>query len=159
MAIEVTASGVVPRKIGEVFEEAAAKAPNLARYFTGLAPLIPAIVDASIDGDGVMREGALRSVKLSDGTRIRERILGFEAPRLHRYDMAEMNPLQRAMCTNMVSEWRFEEAGDSTRVVWTYAIHPKGPLTRPLAWAVSKLFRRAMQRCIDNLARDLGPRP
>ncbi len=155
MAIEVEAKVVVPRKVEEVFDEAAGKVENLSKYFTGYAPLIPAITAASIDGGGPAREGALRTVKLSDGTTIRERITRFEAPRVHGYDMAEMNPLQRLICTNMVSEWRFSDEGGATRVVWRYSILPKGPLTWPLAWAVSRLFERAMQRCLDNVARDL----
>lgn len=152
MAIEVEARGVIPRKLEEVFEEAAGKTENLARFFTGYPPLIPGIVSASLDGAAAPAPGVLRTVKLSDGTSIRERILEFEAPRLHRYDMAEMNPLQRLICTNMVSTWGFYDEGGATRIVWRYEIHPKGPLTLPLAWVVSRLFQRAMQRCLDNIA-------
>ncbi len=153
MAIEVEASAVIARKVGEVFDEAAGRVESLAKYFTGYAGVIPGIAAASIDGDGVMREGALRSVKLTDGTAIKERVTRFEAPRVHGYEMAEMNPLQRLICTNMISEWTFTAEGDSTRVVWRYRILPKGAVTLPLAWVVSRLFERAMQRCLDNLAR------
>lgn len=152
MAIEVEAQTVVARKRDEVFHEAAGKAENIARFFTGYGLLIPGITAASIDGDGVMREGALRSVKLSDGSAIRERVTRFEAPRVHGYEMAEMNALQRLVCTNMISEWTFSDEGGATRVVWRYTILPKGAAMTPVAWLIARLFERAMQRCLDNLA-------
>ena len=153
--IEVEASVVVQRPVREVFAAAAGDTDNLSRFFTGYPPLIPAIAAASIDGGGEPRAGALRSVSLSDGTRIRERITRFEPPVAHGCEMAEMNALQRLVCTNMISLWTFADEGGATRVVWHYAIVPRGALTRPLAWAVGRLFERAMQRCLDNLARSL----
>lgn len=153
MTIELEASVVVPRKVDDVFAAAAGDTDNLAKFFTGYAPLIPGIAAASIDGGGAPREGALRTVKLTDGTTIRERVTRFEAPRAHGYEMAAMNPLQRLFCTNMISLWTFADEGGATRVVWHYSIVEKGALTWPLAWFVSRFFQRAMQRCLDNLAR------
>jgi hypothetical protein len=154
MPIEVSARVYIPRPRAQVFEAAAGKTAALSRYFTGFPPLIPAIVEASLEGGEPPRGGALRHVRMSDGSRIVERILAFEAPALHRYDMVELNPLQRILCTNMVSEWRFEEQGDGTRITWDYAVHPK-PLRGPLARVVGALLRKAMQRCLDNIAADL----
>jgi hypothetical protein len=154
MTIELEASVVVPRKVDDVFAAAAGDADRLARYFTGYPPLIPGIAAAAIDGGGAPREGALRTVKLTDGTTIRERITRFDAPRAHGYEMAEMNALQRLFCANMISLWTFADEGGATRVVWRYSIVEKGALTWPLAWAVSRLFQRAMQRCLDNLSRE-----
>ncbi len=152
MAIEVEARVVVARKVEDVFHEAAGVTENLARFFKGYGGLIPGIVSASLDGDGVMRPGALRTVKLSDGSVIKERVTRFEAPRVHAYDMAEMNALQRLICTNMISEWTFADEGGATRVVWHYSIIPRNSVMTPVAWLVSRLFERAMQRCLDNLA-------
>lgn len=151
MAIEVRAETLVARPVGEVFEEAAGRVESLAKYFTGYAPLIPGIREASFDHGAKPAPGALRTVKLTDGTTIKERVLEFEAPRVHGYDMAEMNALQRLICTNMVSRWTFAPEGEGTRVVWSYAIHPKGALMGPVAWLVSRFFEKAMQRCLDNV--------
>ncbi len=151
MVIEVEAQAVIPRRVEEVFD-AATDPAGLARFFTGYPPLIPAIREATIDGGGAVAAGALRTVHLSDGTAIKERILAHEPGALHRYDMADMNSLQRMLCTNMVSEWRFSDVGGATRVVWRYAIHAKGGPVVPAAWVTARLFRRAMQRCLDNLA-------
>jgi len=151
MVIEVEATAVIPRRVEEVFD-VAVDVRSLARFFTGYAPLIPGIREASIDGGGETAAGSLRTVHLTDGSTIKERVLALDRPTLHRYDMAEMNALQRFLCTNMVSEWRFSDVGGATRIVWRYAIHPKDAARVPAAWFVGRLFRRAMQRCLDHVA-------
>ena len=98
------------------------------------------------------RAGALRRVQLSDGSVIKERILRFEPPLVHAYDMAEMNALQKLLCTNMESTWRFSPAEGGTRIDWHYRIDPRGLLVRPLCVVVAKLFERAMQRCLNHIA-------
>jgi uncharacterized protein YndB with AHSA1/START domain len=154
MTIEVSARVFVPQPRERVFQAAAGETAALSRYFTGYPPLIPAIIEAEVEGGDPPRAGALRRVRMSDGSRIVERILAFEAPSLHRYDMAELNPLQRLLCVNMVSEWRFEAQGSGTRVTWDYSIHPRA-LRGAAAWLMGGLLRKAMQRCLDNLAADL----
>lgn len=157
MDVEVQARVTVARPREEVFAAAADKTDNLVKYFTGFAPLIPAIREATLLDAAAPGPGVLRRVTLSDGSTLVERITAFESPRLHAYEMAEMNPLQRLLCTNMLSRWTFEEALGGTRVVWDYQILPRTALHLPLAWVVGRLFARAMQRCLDNLARDLQP--
>lgn len=152
MVFEVEAVEVIPRKVEEVFREAAAEAAPIARYFVGFPPVIPAVLEATVDGGGAHATGALRTVRLGDGTVIKERVLALEAPHLHRYDMAEMNPTQRLLLTNMVAEWRFEDVGGATRVRWRYAFHPRNIAVAPATWVMAKVFRVAMQRCLQRLA-------
>jgi hypothetical protein len=65
-----------------------------------------------------------------------------------------MNLLQRALCSNMVSEWRFEPDGEgASRVTWEYAIHERGLVGRLLGPLVARQFQRAMQSCLDNVGR------
>lgn len=152
MNIEVNASVTVAGHPDAVFSEAAGKVENLARFFTGYAGIIPGIREARLEGDGVMRAGALRRVQLSDGSVIKERILRFEPPQIHAYDMADMNTLQKLLCTNMESTWRFSPTGAGTRIDWHYRIDPRNGLVRPLCLVVARLFERAMQRCLNNIA-------
>jgi Polyketide cyclase / dehydrase and lipid transport len=154
MTITVRAEARIARPVDVVFALAAGRTANLARFFTGHKPLIPAIRSATLVGqEDPPSAGCLRDVALTDGTSIQERVLAFEAPRLHRYDMAKMNPLQRVLCSNMVSEWRFEPDGEgASRVVWEYSIHERGVLGRLLGPMVARHFQRAMQSCLDNIA-------
>ena len=124
---------------------------GISRFFTGYPPFIPPILGASIDGDGVARPGAMRRVRMGDGSTIGERILSYDPPRGHAYEAVEMNPLQRLLCKRMAAEWIFEESGSGTRIIWRYSIEAK-PLRGPLARVVGALLRRAMQRCLDNIA-------
>lgn len=157
MSIEVNASIIAAGAPATVFDAAAGKVENLARFFTGYGGIIPGIKEARLEGDGVMRAGARREVRLSDGSVIKERILRFEPPLVHAYDMAEMNALQKLLCTNMESTWRFSPANDGTRIDWHYRIEPRGPLWRPLCALVAWLFERAMQRCLNNIAEACRP--
>jgi hypothetical protein len=155
MPIPCHAEAFVPLPIEDVFERAAGRTDGLARYFGGHRPLVPSIRSARLlDRDDPPVAGALREVRLGDGTRIVERVLAFEAPRLHRYEMAEMNRLQRLLCSNMVGEWRFATEGAGTRVVWDYVIHEHGLAGRLLGRLVARSFERAMQSCLDAIARD-----
>jgi hypothetical protein len=155
MTITVRADVRIARPVDVVFALAAGRTANLARFFTGNKPLIPAIRSAALVGqEDPPTPGALRDVALSDGTSIQERVLAFEASRLHRYDMAKMNRLQKLICTNMVSEWRFEADGEgASRVSWEYAIHDRGIMGRLAGPLVARQFQRAMQSCLDNIAR------
>ena len=153
--IEVEASVVIDQPRERVFAAAAGETAALARHFKGYAPLIPGIVEAHVEGGDPPRAGALRPVKLSDGTSIVERILAFEVPSKHGYEMAQMNTLQRLICTNMVSEWRFTDEGKGTRIVWHYAIHAK-PWRGGIGQVVGHFFQKAMQRCLDSIAREMN---
>jgi len=157
MPLSCKAEVYVDCPIARVFEAAAARTARLSRYFTGHGLLIPAIRSAKLlDRNDPPVAGALREVILADDSRIVERVLAFEAPKLHRYEMAEMNKVQKLFCTNMIGEWRFTAQGQGTWVAWDYEIHEQGFLGKLLGPLVAKHFERAMQTCLDNLAKDLG---
>lgn len=153
MPITVLASVKLPLSIDSAFALAAGRTDNLSRFFTGYSPFIPAITRAAlVNHTDPPAAGTLRDVDLSDGSKIQERVLAFDPPRLHRYEMARMNKLQRLICTNMVSEWRFDSDGpNASRIEWEYTIHNRSGLAsiiaRPVAWS----FQRAMQTCLDNI--------
>jgi uncharacterized protein YndB with AHSA1/START domain len=120
MPIACRAEVVVARPVAEVFECAAARTEGLARYFSGNAPLVPAIAHARLlDATDPPRAGVLREVKLGDGS-------------------------------------RFADEGGRTRVTWDYTIFQQGVLGALVGKLVARSFERAMQRCLDNLARDLA---
>ncbi len=152
MSIEFSCTVVVPRPRSEVFAEAT-DITIFHRYFTGYPPLIPRVTSGSMDDGAVPGVGATRTVKLGDGSVIRERITAWTPGVLHGYEMAEMNALQRLLVTNMIAEWRFEDDPSGTRVTWGYAFFAKGPVRRPVVWVMSRLFGAAMQRCLENLAK------
>ena len=42
--------------------------------------------------------------------------------------------------------WEFEQVAGLTRVVRSFALHPRSAATRPLLWLISVLLRRAIAR-------------
>jgi hypothetical protein len=152
MPITAYAEITIPREREAVFRAAAGRAEDLPKLFPGLPPLVPAIVEARIEGGGPQREGAVRELRLSDGSRVKERIVAYEAPSRHAYDMLEMNALQRLLCTNMEADWRFDDQGGATRIRWTYLIHDRSLLLLPVARLMALVFERAMKRSLARVA-------
>ncbi len=148
MILRCHASREVPYTREQVFDHVTTP-EGLMEIFKGYPPLIPGIRSAHVEG--LAQSGALRPTVLTDGTKIVERILILERPERHRYDMAQMNTLQKLLCTNMVADWTFIETSTGTRVVWDYELHARIPLLG-LSLLVRAFFEKAMQRALDRIS-------
>lgn len=127
---------------------------QLAACFRGFPPLVPGIQRIVYDGSGGLAVGATRLVYLADGSKVRERVLVVEPLVRHRYDMAEMNAMQRLLCTNMIADWTFADEGQgATRISWNYEIQLRSALLWPVAKIVGWAFGQAMRRCLGEIAR------
>ena len=132
----------------------------LARVFTGCGP-IPAITSACLEEAETLAEGVLRRVEMSDGSTLKERIVGLRRPELHAYHvLSGFKPPFAWMLVRGESEWRFGEAGPGrSRIDWRYRFLLKSFLFAGVGLPVVKVFMRgAMQRCLANLA-ELAERP
>ncbi len=137
----------------DVFFELAENPAFFPKYFKGFPPLIPAIRKITPLWTGAIAVGALRRVDLGDGTSVQERITTHEPPKLHRYEMAEMNFMQKLVCQKMHAEFVLKDAGDSVDVTWTYWIESNNPLQYPLVAFLSWAFKKAMERFMDSVVK------
>lgn len=151
---------VVQRKVHgslrDVFFELAENPDFFPRYFKGFAPLIPGIRKITPEWSGRIQAGVLRKVDLTDGTSVKERITLHEPPRLHRYEMAEMNFMQKLVCQKMHAEFVLKEGGEHADVTWTYSIESSNPLQYPLVAFLSWAFKKAMERFMDAVVKAKG---
>lgn len=137
----------------DVFYELAENPEFFPAYFKGFPPLIPGIRKITPLWSGPIAPGALRRVDLGDGSSVKERITTHEPPRLHRYEMAEMNFMQKLVCQKMHAEFILKDTGDSVDVTWTYWIESSNPLQYPLVAFLSWAFKKAMERFMDSVAK------
>jgi uncharacterized protein YndB with AHSA1/START domain len=151
MQIRAQAEVFIPRGTEAVFDFATAR-DTLAR-FLGPLPPIPGITAVEIEGDGVVRAGARRRAKMTDGTEVMEAILEHERPHRHRYRWLNQRPFPLSLIIRGAEAlWAFETIGSGTRFVWTYTFDLTTPLAYPIGRLITLLFGKYMQKGLDRLA-------
>jgi hypothetical protein len=122
---------------------------NFARLFRAFGP-IPGVERVELLPNS---EGALehRYVHMSDSSRIEERVLVVERPRLYRYCwLSRPKPPLHLLVRSAETEWRFEPAGAGTRLLWTYEFETS-LLAYPATFLFSKLFERWMTQALARI--------
>jgi hypothetical protein len=155
MAVHLLAERWIDAPIDTVF----ALSVDPARFpsmFTGMGP-IPALV--SITPDSPSAVGSTRQLVSADRSRLTERIVAWEPPRLHRYVLGGFAAPLAWLVRAGTAEWRLAERDGGTSVQWTYDFELGTPLAWPLAAPLLKIFMQgAMQRCLRNFAQALEAR-
>lgn len=142
----------VKGKIETIFNCLAVDGKKFPHYFKGFFPLIPPIKEITIPEGSQIEVGLIRSVKLGDGSLVKERILENNPPYSQKYEMAEMNPIQKLLFTNMHGKYTLKEANGVVEVNWDYTFFPKnGILSSLLTPLVAWAFRNAMINCLKNM--------
>lgn len=155
MAVHLLAERWIDAPIDAVF----ALSVDPARFpamFTGMGP-IPALV--SITPDAPSAVGSTRQLLSADKSRLTERIVAWEPPRLHRYVLSGFAAPLAWLVRAGTAEWQLAERDGGTFVHWTYDFEITTPLVWPLAAPLLKIFMQgAMQRCLRNFAQALEAR-
>ena len=129
---------------------------DLRLILRGYGPL-PAVTAVEDQTGGWDTAGQTRTIRLSDGSCLREALTVVERPRHFAYVIDELTGPLRFMVRGMRGAWWFEPVPDgasgSTAAAqlalarWRYDFEPRSPFTRPLAaFIVKVLWRRNMQR-------------
>lgn len=139
-------------KLEKVFESLAVDGKQFPNFFKGFFPLIPPIVEITIPPNSKVEVGIIRTVKLGDGSIVKERILEHNSPYSQTYDMAEMNSIQKILFTNMQGKYTLSESNGLIAVNWDYTFFPqKSFLSFLLVPLVARAFRRAMISCLKKV--------
>ena len=121
--------------------------------FTGYGP-IPAI--RSITLRGPLAVGAKRRIENTDGSVLEECVTALEPPHRHAYSLAGFRPPFSWLVSMGNADWTVTTVDMETRVRWQYVFTLASAWVYPLAWLLLEFFMaRAMQRCLDNMARVL----
>lgn len=118
--------------------------------FVGMGP-IPALT--SITPDAPSAVGSTRQLVSADGSRLTERIVAWEPPRLHRYVLSGFGAPLAWLVRAGTAQWTLSERDGGTAVHWTYDFELTSPLVWPLAAPLLKVFMQgAMARCLERMA-------
>lgn len=152
MRILCTARRAIPCPASAAFELSLdpARFPSL---FQGCGP-IPAI--RSITLDSPLTIGATRRIKNADGTVLTEQVTRLDPPSCHSYSLTGFRAPFSWLVRRGDADWNFAADASGTQVRWNYDFVLTGVWAYPIAVVLLRVFmRRAMQRCLDNMAQTL----
>lgn len=86
------------------------------------------------------RPGQTRTIVLSDGATMHERLVAVQEPDRFDYELTGLSGPLGLLVRRVEGRWAFEAAGGGTRVTWTWQVHPRSPLTRPAVLALRVLW-------------------
>ena len=125
-------------------------------HFVGMGP-IPALREIAPDAPSAV--GATRQLLSADGSRLTERIVAWEPPRLHRYVLSGFAAPLAWLVRAGTAQWRLDERDGGTFVRWTYDFDLTSPAAWPLAAPLLSVFMQgAMHRCLARMAGTLEAR-
>ena len=153
MKLRTHAETVVLRAPAAAFDHATAGA-TLVRIAKALPP-IPGITGVEVEGE--LRTGAVRHVRMTDGSVVDEDILAHDAPTTHRYRWQKKPafPFSLMVATGE-GVWTFTPEGAGTKVAWDYEFDLTSPLAYPLAALVLRRFEAWMQAGLEALRAELA---
>lgn len=123
--------------------------------------IIPATVKVENQTGAWDAVGQTRTLKLADGSSVRETTHDVERPGFFAYELTNFTKIFGRVVDHARAEWRFDAAGtdapDSTRITWTYTFFGKPgrgwivSLIVNLAWA--RYMRRVMPGLVEEVRR------
>jgi hypothetical protein len=145
MIYDLSDSAVFPGTPEAAFQ-ALVDAP-LEVLFPSRSGLIPPIKGCEGQDGAWGHTGQTRTVVLADGSRNLETLVAVERPSDYRYVLTDFTGPMKLLVGKVDGRFSFAREGDGTRVTWSWALHPRTPLTRlvfPLLGASWRTMARGM---------------
>lgn len=153
MRILCTARRAIPCPASVAFE-LSLDPERFPPLFQGYGP-IPAI--SSIEMQSPLTVSSTRRIHNADGTVLTEQVTGLDPPSRHRYSLTGFRAPFSWLVRRGEAEWNFTADASKTQVQWNYEFVLTSVLAYPIAVVLLRVFmRRAMQRCLDNMAQSLA---
>lgn len=125
----------------------AASILDLARWpeFTGWG-FLPGIRAAAFEVRTPEVVGTRIRVTNTDGSSHVEQIVEWDPARRVRLELSGFSPPLSRLATRFDETWELEPAGDRTRVVRAFALHPRSAAARVALWMIARALERAVAR-------------
>ena len=137
----------------EVAFELATNPVRFPVFFTGFGP-VKGISGIRLHSD--LAVGSQRRVHLVDGNVLTERVIEHDPPVQHGYTLSGFRPPMAWLVSQGEAMWSLAGHEFGCRVRWDYEFTLAKRWLAPVAVVVLHLFmRRAMHRCLKNMARSL----
>ncbi len=121
--------------------------------FTGFGP-VPGIESASYEVRETEMTGSIIVVQNMDGTTHRERILEWIPEKRIVLELTDFPSPLASLATHFTETWTFEAGNSGDVVKREFVIEPQSRISRPLLWIISRFLKKAVQRQLDQIARD-----
>ena len=102
--------------------------------------------------------GQTRTVALKGGGTMREELLAVDAPRSFDYRLTGITGALAPLVDHIDGAWSFAAAGTGTEITWSWVLHPKSAVTRPVVVLLGRLWNGYARRALATLSRQLVPR-
>lgn len=152
--VSVRRSRSIDAPVGVVFEATLSlPLPQLyARRFGPLPPIV-AVHDQQGNFD---QPGQTRVFDTADGGAMYEELLDIDVPHHFTNRLVVLKGPFRPVVRTVEETWSFRPEGAGTTATWEWNLYPRSPLTRPVAWLVSRFWlgyaRAVQQQLADEVA-------
>lgn len=139
---------IIPRTATEICTEIA----TVARWceFKGYG-VLPGIANAQYEQQTSDMLGSRIRVQNTDGSGHIEEIVEWRPGEKVSLKLHHFTPPLNRLASHFVEEWNFETAQQGTLVSRNFQLFAKQPVTRPLLWLISLLFKRAIVRHLTQM--------
>jgi hypothetical protein len=118
---------------------------KLEDILLGYGPL-PAVVGTTGQTGPWEQPGSRRTVHLADGNTAQEQVTACEYSRYFAYRVSGFTNVLRFFTDEARGQWWFEDAGDSTKIKWTYTFNAKSRLAKLALLPIVKLLWNGYMR-------------
>ncbi|MFW0791173.1 SRPBCC family protein [Gordonia sp. CPCC 205333] len=148
-SIVLARSTILPRPPAEVFTPTLVL-PLPALFSTWFGP-IPPIREVLDQTDDWQHAGQTRTIKLSGGGQMTERLTEVNEPARFRYQLSDVKGAMAPLASSIDGEWRFESSNAGTTVTWQWEIHAKSVVSGWILPAFGKLWNGYADRALKRL--------
>ncbi|GAB20428.1 hypothetical protein GOEFS_115_00680 [Gordonia effusa NBRC 100432] len=148
-SILLTRSTILTRTPAEVFTPTLVlPLPALFSTWFGPIPPIREVVDQTGDWQ---HAGQTRTIKLSGGGQMTERLIEVSEPTRFRYQLSDVTGAIAPLAASIDGEWRFEPSNAGTTVTWQWEIHAKNVVSGLILPVFGKLWNGYADRALTRL--------
>ncbi len=148
--VEFAQSRTYPAGVKRAFEEL--MPADLPRLFDRRYGAIPPI--KSVRQEGVWGSpGQTRTILLSGGGSMREKLTEVRAPGRFAYHLDEITGPMKALVRSIDGAWEFERAGTGVRITWRWNLYPRGRVSALAMPLLARMWQGYARQGFENIER------
>ena len=124
------------------------------RFYPKSGPL-PAVVGVRNQTGAWDAPGQSRTLELSDGSTVVERLTDVTSPRRFAYRLSDFTGMFGGLVAFAEAEWDFDAAAEGTRIRWRYAFHAQPKRGWVVRFIVRVFWARYMNKVLPGLIAEI----
>jgi hypothetical protein len=95
--------------------------------------------------------GNVRTIRLADGGSLHEELVRVERPHAFGYRLTDIRGPMKPLAAHIDGLWTFDPAGVGTQITWSWEIHPRSVLSRPVLPIFARIWRGWARKAFDQI--------